>query len=589
MNKQPLLILVCCFISGILFQDYFSFDRNFIFSTAVFCAFVFISRFFKSYLISKVSLLLLFAFFFGLGINLHYLNYPEAPKNLPNSNERIAFKVSQKLNSTDKNKKYEIFAKAGKETFKSVLLIPKESKELDFEHYYRVETFISQPKAPEYDFQFDYSKYLQRRNIFYQFYSNGEIASTVRADLSFGEIIRQERLEVLRRINHSKMSSKSQEFLKGIILADRTETDSEILQDFNRSGLMHFLAISGTHVVVIFGMLYFVLMKFLPLRFRKSVIILSLIFIWIFALFIGFGSSVLRSCIMLTVYFIYVLLQRKSDLLHSLALSAFVILIIDTNQLFDVGFQLSFLAVFGIYWLNQPILKYLPRHDNYLKKIIFNTISISLSAQLATLPLVLCYFHQFSFISIIANFFIVPFSEVIIIFSFLMTGLMAVGFDFWFITMVYDFIIKLLLNIIHWFADFECFFFENISMTVVEAVMLFAVIYFLRFIIVKHTFKNVSRWILSVLLFFIIRISLNIYENQKEEILVYHYKKGKVFSVKKGDSVCFWIENIHESKKIQQYIVNPYLSSRRIKNVAVKLLPSSSEKVVFNNRIYELK
>lgn len=520
---------------------------------------------------------------------MHHLNYQEAPKNLPNSNERIAFKVSQKLNSTDKNKKYEIFAKAGKETFKSVLLIPKESKELDFEHYYITETFISQPKAPEYDFQFDYSKYLQRRNIFYQCYSNGEIASTVRTDLSFGERICQERLEVLRRINHSQMSSKSQEFLKGIILADRTETDSETLQDFNRSGLMHFLAISGTHVVVIFGMLYFVLMKFLPLRFRKSVIILSLIFIWIFALFIGFGSSVVRSCIMLTVYFIYVLLQRKSDLLHSLAFSAFVILIIDTQQLFDVGFQLSFLAVLGIYWLNQPILKCLPKQDSYLKKMIFNTVSISLSAQLATLPLVLCYFHQFSFISIIANFFIVPFSEVIIIFSFLMTGLMAVGFDFRFITMVYDFIIELLLDIIHWFADFEWFFFENIPMTGVEAFLLFAVIYFLRFVIVRHAFKNAAKLMLSVLLFFIIRISWNIYENQKEEILVYHYKKGKVLSVKKGDSVCFWVENIHESKKIQQYIVNPYLSSRRIKNVTVKILPSSSEKVVLDNRIYELK
>jgi competence protein ComEC len=63
---------------------------------------------------------------------------------------------------------------------------------------------------------------------------------------------------------------------------------------------------------------------------------------------------------MLTVYFIYVLLQRKPDLLHSLALSAFIILINDSQQLFDVGFQLSFLAVLGIYWLNQPILNYLP-------------------------------------------------------------------------------------------------------------------------------------------------------------------------------------------------------------------------------------
>jgi competence protein ComEC len=61
----------------------------------------------------------------------------------------------------------------------------------------------------------------------------------------------------LQRIDETGMSSKSKEFLKGIILADRTEMDAQTVQDFNRSGLVHFLAISGTHIVVIFGLFYF--------------------------------------------------------------------------------------------------------------------------------------------------------------------------------------------------------------------------------------------------------------------------------------------------------------------------------------------
>ncbi len=527
--------------------------------------------------------------FFGLGVILHYFNFARAPQNSFNPTESIIFKISQKLNSTDKNKKYEIVAQVGKETFNSILLIPKESKELDFEHYYYTRAFLSLPDSPRYEFQFDYSKYLHRKNIFYQCHSKNKITSSERTDLTFGEKIRQIRLKVLQEINHSEISPRSQEFLKGIILADRTETDSETLKDFNRSGLMHFLAISGTHVVVIFGMLYFILMKMLPLKFRKSVILLSLGFIWIFALFIGFGSSVVRSCIMLTVYFVYILLQRKSDLLHSLSLSAFIILVIDTQQFFDVGFQLSFLAVLGIYWLNQPILKRLPKQDNYLKKIIFNTVSISLAAQLATLPLVLCYFHQFSLISIIANFFIVPFSEVIIIFSFFMTGLMAMKLDFRLINIVYDFIIDWLLKMIHWFADFECLFFENISMNWSEAAILFVVLYLLRFVIIKHNFKNLAQFTLALLLFFIVRLSFSIYENEKVEILVYQYRKGKVLSVKKGNSVCFWIENLDDQKQIKQYLVNPYISSRRIKKNRIKILPASSEKAIFNNKIYDLK
>lgn len=553
------------------------------------CFLIAISTIFKSFLISKFNSVLIGIFFFGLGICIHCLNFANAPQVSFKSNENVFFKIYKKLNSTEKNKKYEGVVQIGRENFNSVILIPKDSKELDFEHYYKAKAYVSEPQSPQFDFQFDYAKYLHRKNIFYQCYVKDEVSSALRNDLTFGEKIRQRRLEVLHQINHSKLSPKSQEFLKGIILADRTEIDAETLQDFNRSGLVHFLAISGTHVVVIFGMLYFILIKVLPLRLKKSVIILSLVFIWIFALFIGFGSSVVRSCIMLTVYFVYILVQRKPDLLHSLALSAFIILIIDTQQFFDIGFQLSFLAVLGIFWLNQPILKYLPRQDNYLKKIIFNTVSISISAQVATLPLVLYYFHQFSFISIVANFFIVPFSELIIIFSFIMTGLMALGLDFGMINRVYDFVIDGLLKAIHWFADFDSLFFENISMNFIEAAMLFFAVYLLRFLIIKLDFKSSMQFCLAVLCFCILRISFTIYENRRVEVLVQQYKKGNVVSVKKGNTVFFWIENLDDEKKIKQYIINPYLSSRRIKYVKVDRLSPNLQKVVFNNKIYNLK
>ena len=127
-----------------------------------------------------------------------------------------------------------------------------------------------------------------------------------------------------------------------------------------------------------------------------------------------------RSCLMLTFYYIMVLLQRKPDLLHSMALAGLIILMLDTQQLFDIGFQLSFLAVFGIYWLNRPILNCLPKARNNIHDFFLQVVSVTLSAQLITLPLILYYFHQFSFISVIANLIIVPLSEIIILFSLLM-------------------------------------------------------------------------------------------------------------------------------------------------------------------------
>ncbi|MDQ0783316.1 ComEC/Rec2 family competence protein [Chryseobacterium sp. W4I1] len=588
MNKQPILILAICFILGIFFQDQLELDKNGIFYLSGSCLLLFFMTFFNSYLLHKVKAILLGLMFFEAGIVLHFFN-TFTPRDLPVSqNEKIIFKISKKLNSTEKNKKYEALIYTEKENFNAVIYIPKISKELDFKHFYKAKAYLSKPKSPQHNFQFDYSRYLKRKNIEYQCYITKNISSAVRSDLSLYERIQQQRLEILQDIDHSEMSARSREFLKGIILADRTEMDSETVQDFNRSGMVHLLAISGTHIVVIFGMFYFLLTRFSPLRFRKYAIISSIIFIWFFAGFIGFGNSVLRSCIMLTVYFIYVLLQRKTDLLHSLALSAMIILVGDTQQIFDVGFQLSFLAVLGIFWLNQPLLSYFPRPDGYFKKILFNTITISLSAQLATLPIVLFYFHQFSLVSIPANVLIVPFSELLIVFSFLMTMLVAIHSDFTLINIVYDVSIQVLLKLIHWFAEADMLFFSNIAMNIVEVLSLFVIVCMMRPLLLQMNFKNSMRLAIVVLAFFMLRTGSTVYENQKEEVLIHDYNKTKVLSVKSGSRVCFWMEENSDRQKLIRFVIDPYCSSRRINTFEIKILPQAAQKVVYNGRIYNL-
>jgi competence protein ComEC len=545
---------------------------------------------FHSYFLHKIKVILLALLFFGTGIILHgYTISSRDVHLLVKKKESVTFKISQKLNSTEKYRKYEGTARVRNGVLNSIFYIPKAHQELDFIHYYKAEGYITQPKAPQYDFQFNYFEYLKRRHIDYQVYLSEEIASAERNDLTIADKLRQYRLTVLKNIDKAGMSSRTKEFLKGIILADRTEIDADTILDFNRSGLIHFLAISGTHVVVIFGMVYFLLIHFIPLRFRKYAIILSLSFIWLFAAFIGFGNSVLRSCIMLTVYFIFVLLQRKPDLLHSLALSAFFILIGNTQQLFEVGFQLSFLAVLGIYWLNQPLLKCFPKQDNYLKKILFSTITISLSAQMATLPLVLYYFHQFSFISIIANFVIVPFSEIIIVFSFLMTALFSCGIDLGLTNGIYDFVIQILLKMIHWFADIDLLFFENISMNGIEVLSVLIAICLLRPVILKFNFKNSMRLTMAVIVFLMIRVGSNISENQKEEVLVHTFSKSKIFSIKKGNNACFWISSMENKTKVLQYIVGPYCASRRVGYFEIKTFLPSTQQVVFRDKVYNLK
>ncbi|MGE8537613.1 MAG: ComEC/Rec2 family competence protein [Chryseobacterium sp.] len=590
LQKQPLLILVICFILGIFFQEKMVLTGIALYLVIVICLIILAAICFHSYFLHKIKAFLLGLLFFGTGIILHFHNTFSADvSSFVKKKETVTFTISQKLNTTEKYKKYEGTAQVGNTTFNSIVYVPKDIKELDFLHYYKAEAYITQPKTPQYDFQFHYARYLRRKHINYQVYLSKEIVSAERDDLTPADKLRQYRFLVLKNIDETGISGKTKEFLKGIILADRTEIDADTVQDFNKSGLVHFLAISGTHIVVIFGMFYFLLIRCIPLKFRKYAVVLSLVFIWLFAAFIGFGNSVLRSCIMLSVYFIFVLLQRKPDLLHSLALSAFFILIGDTQQFFDVGFQLSFLAVLGIFWLNQPLLKYFPKQDNYLKKLLFNTITISLSAQLATLPLVLYYFHQFSFISIVANIVIVPFSEIIIVFSFLMTALISFGIDFELINGIYDFVIQILLKIIHWFAEVDVLFFENIPMNGLEVLSVFMIVYLLRSVILKFNVKNSSRLMMAVVVFLIIRTGSNVFENQREEVLIHTFNKTNIFSIKRGDKACFWISDMENKDKVLQFVVKPYCSSRRINHFELKTFSDSVQKVVFRNESYDLR
>jgi competence protein ComEC len=153
-----------------------------------------------------------------------------------------------------------------------------------------------------------------------------------------------------------------------------------------------------------------------------------------------------------------------------------------------------------------------------LKKLIFNTISISVSAQLATLPLVLYYFHQFSFISIIANFFIVPFSEAIIVFSFLMTIFIALNLDFNLMNVAYDFVIQILLTIIHWFADFSHLFHRKYSHESNRSFCFISDHLFSEIFILKPKLKNFTIVMTAVFAFYILRIGFNSYENQRETV-----------------------------------------------------------------------
>ena len=584
MNKQPLLLMLLCYVLGIFFCDLIPTSiHQTVFLMSFALVFTMLS-FFKVKILKELKNYSLGFLFFSVGVFSHYWHSKKS--EIPNfqGKQTVVFQINKKLNSNKKYRKYEVLAKAEGNEINAILYVPKEEKQLDFKNYYQTKVYINKVESPKNDFQFDYAKYLARKGIYYQSFATDEILEAPKKTLTISEKIRQERLEILNTIDGSKLPKREREFLKGIILADRTEMDAEMVSDFSKSGLVHFLAISGTHLAIIFWLILYLLKPIFPAKFRKIPIVLSLLFIWSFTIFIDYGSSVVRSCLMITAYYSFVLLQRKPDLLHAMAIAGFAILIFDTHQVFDVGFQLSFVAVFGIFWLNEPILKNLPRPKNKIQDFLFNVISVSLAAQIATLPLVIFYFHQYSFLSIVANVIIVPFSEIIIIFSLLMTVLFAFKLEFSWLSFIYEKLVDFLLKSIHFFADQDWFFIKNIPLNWVELIILFVVIFLLRGLFL-HQSKTMLRFLGIALLFFMVRIIVDFYQFKKTETLVVENFNQKTIIQKEGNRAIFWVDKKSNNEMLKRFIIEPYITSRRIERYEIKVDPKGFSEVKISSEL----
>ena len=591
MNKQPLLICAISFGLGIFFQDKFDFPFWGAAATLVLGIVGFLAGFFiRNFFFDRLKSAFLVFLFFSIGIFLHFLNTNSA-QNLDfekNKTTKIVFQLSKKLNSNERNKRYEVEILNFKKPFSAVISIPKEQKELDFLHFYSAEAYLNPTQKPQYDFQFDYQKYLARQNIHYQGFIPNEISFKKKESVSFADKIKQKRLDLLFRIDNSSLQPQNKAILKGIILADRTEIDQEIINHFSKTGLIHILAISGSHMAIIFLMILFVLNPIFSVKYRNIPIYISLAAIWEFAIFIDYGNSVVRSCIMITVYYIMIFLQRKPNLLHSLALAGMIILSIDTQQLFDVGFQLSFLAVFGIFWLYKPITNHYKPLKNRAIRFILNTFSLSLAAQLTTLPLILFYFHQFSIMSVFINVVSIMVSQGFIIFSFIISILFGIEFTPEWLLEIYDWCASFFLNMVAFFSKTDFSFVENVSIEIPELIILFVLVYLLRSGFEKPNVKTFTRFSFFILLFIFTKILTNFYFWKKEEILLHSFFKQNMVSIKQGDKVVFIVSNKADMEKINNFVIKSYITSRRIKNIEIKKVEPMT-RIKINQTIYEIK
>ena len=215
------------------------------------------------------------------------------------------------------------------------------------------------------------------------------------------------------------------EFMRAIILNQRSGMEYEILSDFKDTGTLHILAVSGLHVVFIVIIAEFVLsILFVPKRLAPPLVVASVI---LYMLITGTEPPIMRAGVFLIMYYSGVMLQFRRDALNLVGVTALILLILNPNDLFDVGFQLSFGAVLGIYYFRaviQPLIVTfagLPRQFSFewWRRNITTLFFVSIGATLGTMLILAYHFHRFSLGGILLNIIFVPASSIIIGLGFL--------------------------------------------------------------------------------------------------------------------------------------------------------------------------
>jgi len=260
-------------------------------------------------------------------------------------------------------------------------------------------------RPPQNPGAFDYMKYMATNNVYHQVYLttiSWEIMEEPHGFNLFREANTISR-KFVSILNENGLKGREFAVASALLLGQNDMLDNETLQAYSGSGVMHILSVSGLHVGVIFIAINFLLAfmkKSSLLIFVKTTIILLII--WAYAFLTGLSPSVMRAAAMFTFISIGNASKRNVHIVNSLSVSAIVLLLIDPLMINNIGFQLSYIAILGIVFINKPIAG-LWHPANKVVAHIWGLIAVSIAAQIASAPLALMYFHQFPVYFIPAN------------------------------------------------------------------------------------------------------------------------------------------------------------------------------------------
>lgn len=445
----------------------------------------------------------------------------------------------------------------------------------------QVQGYLNAPLSRRNPGLFDYQRYLSTKGIYGLVTLNGaqkiEIIENQTGNFFISQIIIPTKT-FIKKIFEQTLDQPHQALLAGFVLGERRQIPEEIYEMFTKTGTLHLLAVSGFNVGVI---VLFLLAIVKLLRIPKWInLIILLSGILIFSFITNNQPSVVRASIMAALFLLAFYLEREPNFVNVISCAALIILFYSPLTFFDVSFQLSFAATFGIGYV-------VPKMDNIITKIdwlkgssLKNWIILptfgSLAATLFTLPLNAYYFNQFSLMVVFSNMFLIPLSALAVVLGCLSAILGVISLGLAQIVSACNWVLlNLVLKGVEFFSSFPWAQIKVPSPAILS-VMLF---YFLLLLIIlsiesKKYLKILAVSVLSIGVFW---FGKNILASSPQplKITCLDVGKGEAIFIQLPDKQNILLGTGYSSERFSsvEFVIAPFLYKKGIRQIEHLIIP----------------
>ena len=389
---------------------------------------------------------------------------------------------------------------------------------------------------------FDYKQYCLFQGITHQaFLKTGRFRALDKKKQSFfARILFPIREKVLSILRTNIPGEKELGLAEALLIGYKDDLDKNLVQSYTNTGVVHIIAISGLHL----GLIYWLFVQILrPLKKRRKIskwlnptIIIS--GLWLFSILAGGQPSVLRSALMFSCIVFAESLSRKTSIYNTLAFSAFVLLCINPYWLWDVGFQLSYVAVLSIVIFTKPIYN-LFFLKNKILDLTWKLNAVSIAAQLLTTPFSIYHFHQFPNFFLLTNFVAVPLSSIIVLGEIFLCAISFIPFLTSLAGRIISWLIWVMNSYIQRIESLPLSLWDGMQINIAQAVLLIIAVAGFGYWLLEKQKMGAIAAITSLLLFITLRSFSFCQAYHQKKLIVYNIPRHQAIDIINGRDYFF--------------------------------------------------